>query len=204
METAADVRDRGEIHIPQRCVLDLTHARDHAPAQQQCRLCAMRKTAVAISRARARASAHREIAADLLEQREIQVFQLCVNDLPSHAWPRTSLAAGQARFNRTRARARTHKEITDGLKLGEIQGGQRCVVPNLTHAWSRARSAAAAAGEARRDARGCGRDQPSEGWDGRGRARTMRSLISVQSVQGWTFASVIVTSSHSLRRSSWR
>ena len=63
-------------------------------------------------------------------------------------------------ISRARARANAHAEIAgDGFELREIQGGQLCV-PNLTHAWPRASSAA---GEALRDARGGGRDQPSAG-----------------------------------------
>ena len=56
----------------------------------------MRATAVAISRAWARASAHIEIALDGLELGSIQCGQLCVKDL-THAWPRASSASGQAR-----------------------------------------------------------------------------------------------------------
>ena len=54
-----------------------------------------------------------------------------------------------------------HPEIAgEDLELGEIQLGQRFAFIHLTHAWPRASSAA---GEARRDARGCGRDQPRAG-----------------------------------------
>ena len=79
-------------------------------------------------------------------------------------------AAGAISRARERARARLEiafddlaesvEKAADGLELGEIQGLQVSVPTNLTHAWPRARSAA---GEARRDARGGGRDQPSAG-----------------------------------------
>ena len=69
-----------------------------------------------------------------------------------------------AAISGARARARAHVEIAgDGRELGEIQGGQH-VLLTLAHAWPRASSAA---GEARRDARNCGRDQPSAGEDAR-------------------------------------
>ena len=63
-------------------------------------------------------------------------------------------------ISRARARASAHPEIAGMRELGEQQGGQLFVVNNLTHAWPRASSSA---GEARRDARGGGRDQPSKG-----------------------------------------
>ena len=74
-------------------------------------------------------------------------------------------AAARARSAERRTRARAHPEAAgDGLEPGEPQRGHVIVVvpPNnhLTHAWPRASSAA---GEARRDARGGGRDQPRAG-----------------------------------------
>ena len=59
--------------------------------------------------------------------------------------------------------------------LGANQGGQLCVMLHLTHAWPRASSAA---GEARRDARGGGRDQPSAG----GGARTLKMVPTFSSL----------------------
>ena len=57
----------------------------------------MHAAAVAISRALARASAHPEIAGDGFELGEIQRGQLKVHLNLTHAWPRASSAAGEAR-----------------------------------------------------------------------------------------------------------
>ena len=129
----------------------------------------MRAAAGAISRARTRARAHIEIVADGLELGELKCGQRCVLLNLTHAWPRASSAkerlgamrAAAGATSRARARARAHDENAgDGRELGELQGGQLSVLLNLTHAWQRAGSAA---GQARRDACGGGRDQPSAG-----------------------------------------
>ena len=80
------------------------------------------------------------------------------------------MRAATGAISRARARASGHLEVVaDGLELGELKCGQLCVLHNLTHAWPRASSAA---GQARRDAPGGRRDQPSAGEDGVGaRAR---------------------------------
>ena len=128
----------------------------------------MRAAADAIRRARARARAHVKLDGDFLERGEIQGGQLCVFYNLTHAWPRASSAAGEARrdargcagvISRARARARAHLEMAaDGLELGELQLGQLCVLLHLTHAWPRASSAVSA-----RCARLRGRAQPSAG-----------------------------------------
>ena len=77
--------------------------------------------------------------------------------------------AAAVAISRALARASAHLENAgDGLELGEIQGLQLCIMSNLTRAWPRASSAA---GQARRNARDCGRDQPGAG---RGHVRTTR------------------------------
>ena len=112
----------------------------------------MRATAVAISRAWARASAHLDNSDDVPEREEVQLTQICImEDLPSHAWSRASSAAARelgamrataVAISRAWARASAHIEIAlDGLELGSIQCGQLCV-KDLTHAWPRASSAA--------------------------------------------------------------
>ena len=75
----------------------------------------MRTDEGAISQARMRARAHVEIAGDFLEHGEFQGGQLCVTSHLTHAWPRASSAAGEARRDQPRAgaggrgRARTEK-----------------------------------------------------------------------------------------------
>ena len=66
----------------------------------------MRAAAGAISRARARARAHVEMAADGLELGGVQELQLCVLLNLTHAWQRASSAAwgGSARCARRRGR----------------------------------------------------------------------------------------------------
>ena len=92
-----------------------------------------------------------------------------------------SSKGSSARCARRRARsaergregARAHLEIAfDGPESVEHQFGQHCVLQDLTHALPRASSTA---GQARRDARGGGRDQPSAGEA----ARTTRSPLTV-------------------------
>ena len=162
-EKVGEGLELGELKCGQLCVLsDLTHAWQRASSAAG----QARRDARGGGRDRARARAHVEIAADGLELGEIQRGQLCVLHYLTHAWPRASSAAGQARRDARgggrdseRGRGRAHVEMAaDGLELGEIQRGQRCVVLNLTNARPRASSAA---GEARCDARGGGRDQPS-------------------------------------------
>ena len=80
--------------------------------------------------------------------------------------------AAEGAISRARMRARAHLEIAaDGHEVGEIQGLQFYVLLHLTHVWPRASSAAGAAR----------RDQPSAGEGGRGRARTVRLPIVLQS-----------------------
>ena len=70
----------------------------------------MRAAAGSISRARARARAHPDRAADGRERGELQGGELCVDDNLTHAWPRASSAAGQARRDtRGCGRARASK-----------------------------------------------------------------------------------------------
>ena len=71
------------------------------------------------------------------------------------------MRAAAGAISRALARPRAHLEIAfDGLEIDELQFGQLCVIIHLTHAWPRA---SFEAGEARRDVRGCGREQPSKG-----------------------------------------
>ena len=76
--------------------------------------------------------------------------------------------AAAVAISRALARASAHYDVSDGPELGVCHGLQLCVLLHLTHAWPRASSSA---GEARRDARDCGRDQPGAG---RGHVRTTR------------------------------
>ena len=70
------------------------------------------------------------------------------------------MRAAAGAISRARARARAHYDVCDGPELGVCHGLQLCVRVHLTHAWQLASSAAE---QARRDARGGGRDQPSAG-----------------------------------------
>ena len=66
----------------------------------------MRATAGAISRARARASAHNDHAADACKRGEIQCGQLWVRLHLTHAWPRASGAKRKVAVSISGARAR--------------------------------------------------------------------------------------------------
>ena len=71
------------------------------------------------------------------------------------------MLAAASVISRARAWPRAHLDIAiDDRERGELQGLQLFVPLHLMHAWQRASSAA---GEARRDARCGGRDQPSAG-----------------------------------------
>ena len=76
----------------------------------------MRAAGGAISRARARARAHIETAADGLELGEIQSGQLCILIDLTHAWPRASSAIWEARRD-TRGWGRDRPSAGGGARV---------------------------------------------------------------------------------------